>query len=36
VPLPNNDPLGPNFSTPGESPSPLPSASISPTPTPFL
>jgi hypothetical protein len=33
-PLPNNDPLGPNFSTPGQSPSPSPSASVSPTPTP--
>jgi hypothetical protein len=34
TPLPNNDALSPNFSTPGQSPSPLPSASVSPTPTP--
>jgi hypothetical protein len=33
APLPNNDPLGPNFSTPGESPSPSASASVSPSPT---
>jgi hypothetical protein len=34
TPLPNNDALSSNFSTPGQSPSPLPSASVSPTPTP--
>ena len=33
-PLPNNNALSPNFSTPGKSPSPLPSASPTPTPTP--
>jgi hypothetical protein len=33
-PLPNNSPVGSNFSTAGESPSPLPSASVTPTPTP--
>jgi hypothetical protein len=32
-PLLNNDALGTNFATPGESPSPLPSASPTPTPT---
>jgi len=32
-PLPNNSPIGSNFSTAGESPSPLPSASVTPTPT---
>lgn len=32
-PLSNNNPLSPNFSTPGESPTPLPSASPTPTPT---
>ena len=30
----NNDALGTNFATPGESPSPVPSASPTPTPTP--
>jgi len=34
TPLPNNSPLGQNFSTAGQSPSPLPSASVTPTPTP--
>jgi hypothetical protein len=34
APLPNNDPLGPDFSTPGQSPSPLSSASVTPTRTP--
>src|SRR5438876_1020208 len=34
TPLPNNSPIGSNFSTAGESPSPVPSASITPTPTP--
>ena len=33
-PLPNNSPVGSNFSTAGESPSLLPSASVTPTPTP--
>jgi hypothetical protein len=33
TPLPNNSPVGSNFSTAGESPSPLPSASVTPTPT---
>jgi hypothetical protein len=33
-PLLNNNALGTNFATPGESPSPLPSASVTPTPTP--
>jgi hypothetical protein len=33
TPLPNNRPVGSNFSTAGESPSPLPSASVTPTPT---
>jgi hypothetical protein len=33
-PLLNNDALGTNFATPGESPSPVPSASPTPTPTP--
>jgi hypothetical protein len=33
-PLPNNSPIGSNFSTAGESPSPLPSVSVTPTPTP--
>jgi hypothetical protein len=33
-PLPNNSPIGSNFSTAGESPSPLPSATVTPTPTP--
>jgi hypothetical protein len=33
-PLANNDALSPNFSTPGQSASPLPSPSVSPTPTP--
>jgi hypothetical protein len=33
-PLLNNDALGTNFATPGESPSPVPSASVTPTPTP--
>ena len=33
-PLPNNSPVGSNFSTAGQSPSPLPSASVTPTPTP--
>jgi hypothetical protein len=32
-PLLNNDALGTNFATPGESPSPVPSASPTPTPT---
>jgi hypothetical protein len=32
-PLSNNNPLSPNLSTPGESPTPLPSASPTPTPT---
>ena len=32
--LPNNSPIGSNFSTAGESPSPVPSASVTPTPTP--
>jgi hypothetical protein len=34
TPLPNNSPLGQNFSTAGQSPSPLPSASATPTPAP--
>src|SRR5205823_6387084 len=34
TPLPNNSPVGQNFSTAGQSPSPLPSASVTPTPTP--
>ena len=33
-PLPNNSPIGSNFSTAGESPSPVPSASATPTSTP--
>jgi hypothetical protein len=32
-PLPNNSPVGSNFSTAGQSPSPLPSATVTPTPT---
>jgi hypothetical protein len=31
--LPNNSPVSSNFSTAGESPSPLPSPSVTPTPT---
>jgi len=34
TPLPNNSPLGQNFSTAGQSPSPLPSPSATPTPAP--
>jgi hypothetical protein len=33
-PLPNNSPVSSNFSTAGQSPSPLPSAPVTPTPTP--
>ena len=33
-PLPNNSPVGSNFSTAGESPSPLPSPTVTPTATP--